>query len=226
MDNVTHAALGLAIAQAASPSLGSAGLTLALVASELPDADIFFGMGNPWSMVTTHRGITHSVFLIPVAAAVLAGIWSRLSAAGSFWSFFWLAVACLSGHVLLDVLTTYGTQLLEPFSHHRFGWGWVPVIDPVVTVPLIAGAVVAWWIRGSHPAAARQVALAGLAAAVCYVLVGGIQSMPGRCTRSAVRRRPSVPRSRRMPALSSAPSSSIVWYTEMIIRSGWLGTTP
>jgi membrane-bound metal-dependent hydrolase YbcI (DUF457 family) len=175
LDNVTHAALGLAIAQAAGPSLGSAGLTLALVASELPDIDIFFGIGNPWSMVTTHRGITHSVFLIPLAAAVLAGIWSRFSAAGSFWSFLGLALACLFGHLFLDVLTMYGTQLLEPFGHQRFGWGWVAVIDPVVTVLLIAAAVVAWWIRGAHPAAARQVALAGLAATACYLLLGGIQ---------------------------------------------------
>ncbi len=174
MDNVTHAALGLALAEAAFPSLGRAGLGLALLASELPDIDIFFGWGNPWSMVTTHRGITHSILLVPLAAAALGAIWSRLSSAGNFRTFFLLALVCLIGHVFLDVLTTYGTQIFEPFSRYRAGWGWVAVIDPVVTVALLAGGIAAWWIRGRHPAIANHVALAGLLVTAGYVSLGGL----------------------------------------------------
>jgi inner membrane protein len=175
LDNVTHAALGFAIAEAAFPSLGRSGLALAVVASELPDIDIFFGLGNPWSMVTTHRAITHSIFVAPLAAAALAGLWTWFSSAGGFRTFFLLALACLAGHIFLDVLTTYGTQILEPFSQRRFGLGWVAVIDPVVTVSLLIGGLAAWWIRAGSPAAANRAALAGLLVAAGYVGLGAWQ---------------------------------------------------
>ena len=175
MDNVTHAALGLAIAEAAFPSLGPAGLTLALVASELPDIDIFFGLGDPWSMVALHRGITHSLLVAPLAAAALAGIWSRFSSVGGFRPYFLLALVCLLGHIFLDVLTTYGTQILEPLSHHRFGWGWVAVVDPVVTLALLAAGIAAWWIRSHNPAQATHVAMAGLLVTAGYVGLGAFQ---------------------------------------------------
>jgi membrane-bound metal-dependent hydrolase YbcI (DUF457 family) len=175
MDNVTHAALGFAIAEAAFPSLGRSGLALAVVASELPDIDIFFGLGNPWSMVTTHRAITHSVFVAPLAAAALAGLWSWMSSGGSFRAFFALSLVCLLGHISLDVLTTYGTQVLEPFSHQRVGWGWVAVIDPVVTAALLMGGLAAWWMRSHDPAAANRAALAGLLVVMAYVGAGAWQ---------------------------------------------------
>ncbi len=190
MDNVTHAALGLAVAEAAFPWLRGTGLGLALVASELPDIDIFFGWGNPWSMVTTHRGITHSILLVPVAAAALASIWSWLSSAGTFATFFLLALVCLLGHVFLDVLTTYGTQILEPFSRHRVGWGWVAVIDPVVTIALLAGGLAAWWVRSRHPGLAGHLALAGLLVTAAYVGLGGL--MHARAMRQIARQTASL----------------------------------
>jgi inner membrane protein len=175
LDNVTHAALGLAISEAGFPSLGRAGLALALVASELPDIDIFFGMGNAWSMVTMHRGITHSLLLMPLAAATLAGIWWWFGAAGAYRAYLALALVCLLGHISLDVLTSYGTQILEPLSHHRFGLGWVAVLDPAVTLALLAGGIGAWWMRGSDPAAAARLALAGLVVTACYMGTGALQ---------------------------------------------------
>lgn len=175
MDNVTHAALGLAIAEAAFPSAGAAGISLAVVASELPDIDIFFGLGNPWSMVTIHRGITHSIFLAPLAAGLLAWVWSRFASGSSFWALFLLALICLLGHISLDVLTTYGTQILEPFSKHRFGLGWVAVVDPVVTVALLAGGIAAWWLQSQHPSLATQLAITCLVLVLAYTGLGAMQ---------------------------------------------------
>lgn len=174
MDNITHAALGLTVAEAAFPSCGAAGVVLAIVASELPDIDIFLGLGNPWSMVTIHRGITHSILLAPLLAAGLAGIWSWISSS-SFWMLFLLALVCLLGHIGLDVLTTYGTQILEPFSKHRFGLGWVAVVDPVVTGVLLTVGVAALWLGRQHPSAAMQLGLAGLALTAGYVGLGAVE---------------------------------------------------
>lgn len=174
MDNVTHAAAGLAIAEAVFPSCGAAGVALAVVASELPDIDIFLGVGNPWSMVTTHRGITHSLFVAPLFAAGLAAIWSHFSSVGGFGVFFLLALVCLLGHIGLDVLTTYGTQMLEPFSKHRFGLGWVAVVDPFVTAALLVGGLAAWWLHSHDPLLAWRLAAGGLGVTAAYLGLGAL----------------------------------------------------
>ena len=40
-------------------------------------------------------------------------------------------------HGLLDACTSYGTQLLWPFSDMRVAWNTVSVIDPLFTLPLL-----------------------------------------------------------------------------------------
>jgi inner membrane protein len=41
-------------------------------------------------------------------------------------------------HGLLDACTSYGTQLLWPFSDARIAWNSVSIIDPLFTLPVIA----------------------------------------------------------------------------------------
>ncbi len=63
----------------------------------------------------------------------------------------WLAMAlALITHPLLDTLTVYGTQLLQPFSNHPFAVGSVFIIDPFYTLPLLLGVLVA--VSGDPPA--------------------------------------------------------------------------
>ncbi len=48
---------------------------------------------------------------------------------------------CLLGyatHGLLDACTSYGTQLLWPFSTERFAWNTISIVDPLYTLPLLA----------------------------------------------------------------------------------------
>ena len=53
-------------------------------------------------------------------------------------------------HPLLDTLTIYGTQLLQPFSDHPFGVGSVFMIDSLYTVPLTVGAVAALRLKSAR----------------------------------------------------------------------------
>ena len=46
-------------------------------------------------------------------------------------------------HILLDCFTTYGTQILAPFSNMRVAWGTVSVADPLYTVPFLVCLLVA-----------------------------------------------------------------------------------
>jgi inner membrane protein len=50
----------------------------------------------------------------------------------------------MATHPLLDALTVYGTQLLQPFTDEAYGVGSMFIIDPLYTLPLLAGVVLAW----------------------------------------------------------------------------------
>ena len=43
----------------------------------------------------------------------------------------------MASHGLLDACTSYGTQLLLPFSNFRISWDLISIIDPLVTIPLL-----------------------------------------------------------------------------------------
>jgi inner membrane protein len=67
---------------------------------------------------------------------------------------------------LLDACTSYGTQLLWPFSAERMGWRIVAIIDPVVTFTLIAAVLFAIVKKSRIPS------FIGLGLIVCYLLFG------------------------------------------------------
>ncbi|MBK9151418.1 MAG: metal-dependent hydrolase [Saprospiraceae bacterium] len=49
------------------------------------------------------------------------------------WLFFWSLIT----HPILDCFTTYGTQMLLPFSDYRIGFNNISVVDPLYTVPFM-----------------------------------------------------------------------------------------
>lgn len=153
MDTLTHAALsasvGLAVmagARAArsataapAPALWKAALWGG-VCGVLPDLDVFIDHGDPISNMTLHRTETHALFWLTLAAPVVAWLITRLQREprhfGRWWLAAWLA---LIAHPLLDLMTVYGTQLALPFSNHPWAVGSIFIIDPVVTLALLAG---------------------------------------------------------------------------------------
>ena len=229
MDPVTHAVLGASLAQAAcGRRLGRTAALAGAVAGVLPDADVFIrSAADPLVAVAAHRGFTHALVFVPVGAlvAVLPWLLRPAGRAGGRGLVLWLAaaVAYLS-HVLLDAATSYGTQLLWPFSDHRAGWDWIAVVDPAFTLPLAAG--LAWALRRRSAAPA----LAGLACALAYLGLGIVQH--GRAEvalRELAARRGHAPvRLEVMPTLAN----QLVWRTlyehggrihSDRVRVGWTG---
>ncbi len=82
-----------------------------------------------------------------------------------------LAVVALFTHPLLDVFTSYGTQLLAPFSRQRFALDAVGIIDPAYSLTLGAAIAVGWW-RGWGSKAARVAAAVGLGLSAAYLMLG------------------------------------------------------
>ena len=146
MDSISQAALGSAVVLA---TLGrrTAAWKAALwgaAAGTLPDLDAFIDHGEPLLNMVRHRAESHSLFFLALASAPLGWLVARLQGERKLWRRWWLALAlALLTHPLLDVLTVYGTQLLQPFTDHPYGVGSMFIIDPLYTLPLLVGVVAA-----------------------------------------------------------------------------------
>ncbi|MCL6631195.1 MAG: metal-dependent hydrolase [Alicyclobacillus herbarius] len=161
MDNVTHALCGLGIYGLWTAVSGHTALTgdvatgaclAAVVGSEAPDFDyavrVFRG---PVAYLRQHRALSHSVpawFLWPLLVAlVLSLFWP-----GHMGLFYLLALCGVLVHVGLDVLTSYGTQALWPFSKRRLAMDCLFIVDLVLLLCGFAG--IALVVRGWSPAKA------------------------------------------------------------------------
>ena len=150
MDNVTHAALGIAAGIAVHRRGGSvsAAAVAAQLAAEAPDLDIFIrAADDPLVAVRWHRHFTHSLVFMPVWGLLSAWLTSlffhRRHNVG--WRELFLPgfVGALT-HLLCDGCTSYGTMLLWPFTETRYAWDCLPIIDLLATLPLLVLAIMAW----------------------------------------------------------------------------------
>lgn len=169
MDPVTHVASGLLLSQLIStPSRGWAALAGVLLAL-LPDLDYFSGMGDRWVFIRYHRAFTHSLLAVPVGALLGALAGRALGGPRWFQPLLLLGLAVLVTHLLLDLATSYGTQLLNPLSRRKFTLDWLFIIDPYFTFILTVGALAAL----CSPGWGRGVGAVCLAGAAAYLLVCG-----------------------------------------------------
>jgi inner membrane protein len=171
MDTLTHGLLGLTIGAIRRPDgtpTDRAVLLASVIAANLPDLDYLWPSDEP-VLVTlrAHRGLSHALIAAPavaLAAAVVARLVVRRAA---FLPVYGMAVAAVVfGHILCDLWTGWGTRVLLPFSDRRIGLDWTGVIDPLVTLPLLAGAVIALSRRRG---AWRRPLLVALAVSAAYV---------------------------------------------------------
>ena len=80
---------------------------------------------------------------------------------------FIIGLVVLLSHLLLDLATSYGTQVLSPFSRRRFSLDWIFIIDPYFTALLLMGAIAAL----SFPSWGPRAGAWFLATAAVYLLV-------------------------------------------------------
>ncbi len=169
MDSLTHVALGatvgiLAMRGRTAPWKSA---LVGAVCGTLPDLDVLWSHGDAVSNVTMHRGDSHAVFWLtvisPAVALAAAALFRDLRQYRHWWLAVWLALIC---HPILDAFTVYGTQIARPFTDRPFGVGSIFIIDPLYTLPLIAGVVAALSLRNDR---GRRWAAAGLALSTLYL---------------------------------------------------------
>jgi inner membrane protein len=183
MDTLTHALSGalLARATASKDSVDAIPLRrrvlLGAFAAAFPDTDVVTSLLSPLSHLLNHRGITHSLFILPLWALLLGWLCARLwhggrcgregleRQKGHGWQAYSGVIALgIAAHIAGDVITTYGTMIFAPFSALRYEISTTFIIDLWFTGIIVSGLVAAWIWRAS-----RVPAVAGLMVLVAYV---------------------------------------------------------
>jgi len=172
MDSITHLALGACTGELIlGRKLGKKAMLIGAIVANIPDVDILAGFFVPGDeSLVLHRGITHSLLFALVFGFLLALLAKRFKpdiGLGLYSFFFCFEIAL---HDLLDTCTSYGTGLLEPFSHHRFSIHLLYVADPLFSISLIVAAVYLLFGRKKR----RQWATGGLVIAVLYFCIACI----------------------------------------------------
>lgn len=164
LDSLSQLLLGGCVAAACVPPGHRRRALLAGAAlGTLPDLDALplLLVDDPVLSMTWHRGPSHSLLVLPVLGHLLwlagRGTAAIRAAPRAWW---WAIVLALLTHPLLDALTVYGTQLWWPLPVPPVMVSSLFIIDPLYTIWLLLGAVVA------VSAGARRVAGTALAAAL------------------------------------------------------------
>ncbi len=155
MDSLTHAFLGAATAQVTTgKSLGKKAVWVGAIAGMLPDVDVFIRSSqDPTVFMIYHRNFTHALSFI-----ILGGLIAGLLSLALFkklrpqWRYVFIAaIAAYATHGLLDSATSYGTLLFWPFSDRRVAWDLIAIVDPIFTLILIIGVIVAYRRQSRYP---------------------------------------------------------------------------
>jgi membrane-bound metal-dependent hydrolase YbcI (DUF457 family) len=175
MDTITHGIVGALAGKAfcagrdvpagsvgqtatSSPTARAAILACTL-GSVFPDIDVFAGpiARNPLAMIEWHRNVTHSLVLLPFWALLLAAVaqplarWLSTRYAG--WTPPSFAVLAgyiglgLGTHLLLDVITNFGTMLWSPLNYSRPALDWIFIVDLTFTGMALLPQIAAWCYR-------------------------------------------------------------------------------
>jgi len=101
----------------------------------LPDADYVLKFISDISYLRYHRGITHSILLLPLWTWLCYSLSPhRRNLAPSMP---WLIGAALTIHILLDLVTSFGTMIFAPLSDWRVTFDLVFIIDPLFSSTLL-----------------------------------------------------------------------------------------
>lgn len=168
MDTLTHALSGALLARALTPSspggptprterwfgpripLAQA-ITVGFVAAALPDADFVLQAVSEIAYLRGHRGVTHSLVLLPLWSLLIGSLFAMIFRRHRAWKrYSWLTAAAIAFHIAGDLITQFGTMIYAPFSDQRVGLGSTFIIDLVVSGILVAGLAVSAIFRGSR----------------------------------------------------------------------------
>ena len=171
MDSLTQIVLGIATAElVAGKKLQNKTFLYGAVLGTIPDLDIIVGkFMSDVNGVAIHRGLSHSILFFLFLSPIFGWVISKIEKNSiSFKSTSLLAFWCLATHVLLDIFTSWGTQILWPLDY-RFALKTIFVIDPLYTIPLFISLIFVW--RNKEFLVRRKYLIRGLVISSSYLLL-------------------------------------------------------
>jgi membrane-bound metal-dependent hydrolase YbcI (DUF457 family) len=161
MDTITHGIAGALIGKAVfggrdmfpTVEVGKKRLiTWALVIGAVfPDSDVLRETfsHNDLLMITWHRSLTHSLLLLPLWSVILAAITAAIAQwrkwdSPSFVSLTGLYAVGIFSHIVLDLLTTFGTMIWSPLEWSRPAWDVLFIVDFTLTGIVLIPQLLAW----------------------------------------------------------------------------------
>jgi inner membrane protein len=174
MDTVTQTVLGAAVGEAVlGRALGNRAWLWGGLLANFPDHDGIPGhFMSEVDRVDLHRSYSHSIPFLAVSSALFAAlfrykVYRQYLISFRKWTYYFFLLFLT--HTLLDCFTSWGTQLLWPFSGYRFTTQSIFVVDPLYTIPLLICIV---WIAFLHRSSKlrRRINYAGLCISTLYLL--------------------------------------------------------
>ena len=152
MEPFTHAFTSLALARAGGRRLPRFGTAMLVVSGLAPDLDYASYFGGAGAFMRFHRTVLHSVAGSAVLACAVAGAFCALDrrmppkknpaktiAPLAFGAAFAVCAAGVAGHMLLDLSSGIGVQLLWPLRAHWFAWNLINDLDLWTLLLLVVG---------------------------------------------------------------------------------------
>jgi inner membrane protein len=172
MDTLTHALAGALLGRATQPARSGPDvlpigrrMLVGAAAAAFPDLDFVTSYLSPLSYLYHHRGITHSVLLLPLWGLLVAAIFATLWRARPPWrAYIGIAAIGIASHIVGDLITAFGTMIFAPFSDARYALSATFIIDLWFSGIILAGLLASALWRTS-----RVPAIAGMALLVGYV---------------------------------------------------------
>jgi membrane-bound metal-dependent hydrolase YbcI (DUF457 family) len=161
MDTITHGIAGALIGKAVfggddmfvlRPMTTGRIVTWSLMLGAIfPDSDIFRDMvsRDELLILTWHRSITHSLLCLPIFALLLAALTRWLTRRFKWEAPSFAALSLIYGvgilsHILLDLVTSFGTMIWSPVQWSRPAWDVIFIIDFTLAAILLVPQVLAW----------------------------------------------------------------------------------
>src|SRR5258707_6792055 len=174
MDTITHGIAGALIGKAvfrgedmfvAHPMNRGRIITWSLMLGAIfTDSDVIrdFFSSDKLLIVTWHRSITHSLVMLALWALVLAGItrafanWRKWEAP-SFAALSAIYAVGILSHILLDLVTSFGTMIWSPLQWSRPAWDLIFIVEFTMTAILLVPQLLAWVYARPEKAPRRAV---------------------------------------------------------------------
>lgn len=159
MDPVTHITAGAIAGRAIESKFARRGImVLCIVAAIMPDIDNFVALINPEMYMAYHRSLTHSLAGGLLLALIISFISRRFYPDISLKKTIIICYALILLHVFLDLITSYGTQILYPFSRTRYALSSIFMVDPLYSAVMLILLIFSY-ISRKRPAAIAVTAL-------------------------------------------------------------------